>query len=407
MRTSWVLGAGLVLAASLTGASGAWAQAEIKVGAFMPVTGNTADIGAQMRAGMEVAVERINAAGVMLDKPYKIRLMIYDDEGKGDVGLNVVTRALTLDKIDVGIGFISSDVFIRVMDEFQKARVPIVDCCAASLGIGNKVAKDKLTHVFQLSPTANDIGRSVAAAVAETVKPTKIALLNENTDSGRDFARSVAEWYKANRAGVEVVADEYVERGATDLTAQMAKFRRTGAQAIIGEIYGASAPVLFQQWFELKVPAVIAHMGATVAADSFIQQNAKLMEGAIVNNRWWPARYSDLSEPMMEAYRKKTGASPTNFSVQAHDSAEVAIAAIRIAKSLDPEKISAALAANSFDTAWGRRKFTSLEEGHRMPIDTVVVQIQNGKKVPIFPAGVAKDTGGTYQAMPPFAWEKK
>ena len=44
------------------------------------------------------------------------------DEGKGDTGLNVVTRALTVDKITAGVGFLSSDVFIRVMDEFQKAR---------------------------------------------------------------------------------------------------------------------------------------------------------------------------------------------------------------------------------------------------------------------------------------------
>jgi len=30
--------------------------------------------------------------------------------GQGDVGLNVVTRALTVDKIHVGMGFLSSDV---------------------------------------------------------------------------------------------------------------------------------------------------------------------------------------------------------------------------------------------------------------------------------------------------------
>jgi branched-chain amino acid transport system substrate-binding protein len=93
------------------------AQDEIKIGAFAPLSGLSADVGAQMKAGIEVAVERVNAQGVQLrGKPGRVRVIWYDDEGKGDVGLNVVTRALTVDRIHVGIRFLSSDVFIRVME---------------------------------------------------------------------------------------------------------------------------------------------------------------------------------------------------------------------------------------------------------------------------------------------------
>ena len=394
-----------VLALAVTAPANA--QDEIKIGAFLPVTGVTADVGAQMKAGIEVAVERANAAGVKLDKPYKLRVIFYDTEGKGDVGLNVVTRALSVDKIDVGVGFISSDVFTRVMDEFQKAKVPVVDCCAASLKVGDKIAERKMTYVFQLSPTASDIAKSVAAAVAESVKPAKVAMLNENTDSGRDFSKTAKEWFAAHAPKVEVVADEFVEHGATDMTPQMAKFKRLGAQAIIGEIYGSSAPILYEQWYELKVPAIIAHMGATAAAGSFIQENSKFMEHSIVNVRWWPAAYSPISEPMMSAYKKKTGRDPTNFSVQAHDSALVAIDAIEKAGSLDVDKIASVLSTTTFQTAWGDRKFTSLEQGHRMPIETVVAQVQGGKAVPIYPDTVAKSAGGAYKAVPPYAWDKK
>jgi branched-chain amino acid transport system substrate-binding protein len=409
-RSTLVVGISLVALVLLAGPAdrrSAAQEAEIKLGAFMPISGGTADVGAQIRAGVEVAVERLGEAGLPVGgKPHRIRVVWYDTEGKGDVGLNVVTRALTVDRIHVGVGFLSSDVFIRVMDEFQKASTPVVACCAASLKIGDKIAQNKMGFAFQLSPTANDIARSLAAAVQEHVKPQKIAMLNENTDAGRDFSRIAREWFQANARGVEVVADEFVDRGVTDLTPQLVKIRRSGAQAVIGEIYGSSGPVLFNQWFELKVPAVIAHMGATVAAQSFVDQHVKQMEGAIVNNRWWPARYSEVSEPMMAAYRKKTGADPTNFAVQAHDAVVVALEAIRAAGSLDPEKIRAALEGGTFVTAWGTRKFTPLAEGHRMPIQTVVVQIQGGKKIPIYPASVA--TGGPkFVPVPPYAWEKK
>src|SRR5262245_32846754 len=327
---------GLLLVAVLPVASPALAQEEIRVGAFAPISGISADVGAQIKAGIEVAVERAQSGLAVGGKPTRVRAIWYDTEGKGDVGLNVVTRALTVDRIHAGIGFLSSDVFIRVMDEFQKAGVPVVTCCSASLKIGEKIAQQHMTHVFQLSPTANDIARSVAAAVGAHVKPKKIAMLNENTDAGRDFSRIVREWFAANAKDVEVVADEFVDRGVTDLTAPLAKMKRVGAQAIIGEIYGSSGPVLFSQWFELRVPAVIAHMGATVAAQTFVDKYARQMEGAIVNNRWWPARYSELSEPMMAAYKKKTGTEATNFAVQGYGAALVVLEAIRSAGTLEP-----------------------------------------------------------------------
>ena len=382
------------------------AQDEVKLGAFLPISGISADVGAQMKAGVEVALERMPTVRLG-GKATKVRVIWYDDEGKGDVGLNVVTRSLTVDRIHVGMGFLSSDVFIRVMDEFQKASIPVVTCCSASLKIGEKISQNKMQYAFQLSPTANDIARSVAAAVAQHVKPKKIALLNENTDAGRDFSRIVREWFGANAKDVEVVADEFVDRGVTDLTPQWAKIKRSGAQATIGEIYGSSGPVLFNQWFELKVPSLIAHMGATVSAQTFVDQHAKQMDLAIVNNRWWPAKYSEVSEPMMAAYKTKTGTDPTNFAVQAHDATLVLLEAIQKVGRVDPQKIQAALESGTFVTAWGTRKFTPLAEGHRMPIQTVVVQIQGGKKVPIYPESVAAASGGKFVPAPPYAWDKK
>jgi len=144
-----------------------------------------------------------------------------------------------------------------------------------------------------------------------------------------------------------------------------------------------------------------------VAAQSFVDQHVKQMEGAIVNNRWWPAKYSEVSEPMLAAYKKKTGSDATNFSVQGHDAMLVIIESLKKAGSADPARLQAAIEGGTFVSAWGTRKFTALAEGHRMPIQTVVVQIQNGKKVPIYPESVAAGAGGKFVPVPPYAWDKK
>jgi branched-chain amino acid transport system substrate-binding protein len=388
--------------------AGAQDAVEIKLGAFMPISGISADVGAQIRAGIEVAVERAHQQGLRLGaKPARVRVIWYDTEGKGDVGLNVVTRALTIDKIHIGIGFLSSDVFLRVMDEFQKAATPAIACCATSMKIRGKIAENKMGYVFQLSPRLIDLVASLSAAVATNVKPQKVAFLNENTDVGRSIPPLARAWFAANAKGVEFVADEYVERGVTDLTPQLAKFKRSGAQVIFGEIYGSSAPILYNQWYELKVPAVIVHGGTTAGAQDFIDRHQKVMEGSLLQERWWPARYSEVSEPMMAAYKKKTGVDPTHFAVQAHDAALVAIEGSAKAGSLEPDRIRESLEHTTFVTAWGTRGFTPLADGHGMPIEAGVVQVQGGKKVPIYPPALVARVGGRFIPLPPFAWEKK
>ena len=116
----------IVLALGLAAGSAAEAQ-EVKLGAFVTLSGISADVGAQMKAGIEVAVERMQPTFTINGVKTPIKVIWYDDEGKGDTGLNVVTRALTVDKITAGIGFLSSDVFIRVTDSDTriKGRRPI------------------------------------------------------------------------------------------------------------------------------------------------------------------------------------------------------------------------------------------------------------------------------------------
>src|SRR5260370_2377364 len=180
----------LAIAMALGLAAGSAAEAqEVKLGAFVTLSGIRADVGAQMKAGIDVAVERIAPDFTVNGVKTPIKVIWYDDEGKGDTGLNVLTRALTVDKITTRIGFLSSDVFLRVIDELQKSSIPIVTCCSASLKLRDKIADQKMQDVFQLAPPARRMATPVVAAAATLAKPIKVAMLNENTHAGRAFSR--------------------------------------------------------------------------------------------------------------------------------------------------------------------------------------------------------------------------
>ena len=83
-----------------------------------------------------------------------------------------------------------------------------------------------------------------------------------------------------------------------------------------------------------------------MSAQDFIDKHGTLMGGSLINNRSWPTRYTELSEPMLAAYKKKTGVDATNFAVQSHDAAVVAIESIVRANSLDADRIQVQIACS-------------------------------------------------------------
>jgi ABC-type branched-subunit amino acid transport system substrate-binding protein len=381
--------------------------AELRLGIFLPATGRFADIGAEMKGGYEVALARYKDTPLMLGgEPLTLKIFYYDDEGKADTTLNAVTRAITSDKIDVAVGFLLGDIFIRVMEEFQKAGVPVVTCCSADVALGDIVAAKKLTYVYQLSPTSDDIVGALTAAAVTRLKATKLSILGENNLVGHEDITLIHKWVAEHAPNVQIVSEDLVPPGTIDFTAQLSKIKRLGGQAILGEVLGPSTKILFDQWYDQHIPAVLCSLGAGTSSQTFLDNNRAAVEGAIISNRWWPGKYTSLSEPMLNDYTARYHVGPTNFSVQAFDSAIVAIEAVKNAASLDHAKIADALGEGTFVTAWGVRKFKTLEQGHRMPIDIVIVQVQDGKKVPIYPPSLADQLGTKVVAEPPYAWEK-
>jgi branched-chain amino acid transport system substrate-binding protein len=382
------------------------AEKIIKMGVFGPFTGPYVDVGSDIKNGIEMAVRFQNeAGGVQVGKEkYRVELVYGDTESKVEAGLSAIDKLITVDKIDIAVGFLHSHIFLPATDKFQAYGVPVVDASAAALTIPRKIAEKKLDYNFQLSPTTGDHTRGICEAINHYLKPKIIGMLNENTDGGRDYARLTEAWFKKNAPGVKIVYNEFVMPGTTDFTAELAKIKASGAESIIGEVYGASASAFFEQWYDMRVPTMFSAMGSTVNSQDFIDKHRKQMERNLFCHRWWPAPYTDISLSRIEAYIKRFGKDPTNHVMQGHDAALVAMKAIELASSLNKKDIKEALEKGTFVTVWGKRKFSPLSEGHTCSTEMVCVQIQDGKKVPLWPLAIAK---GTYRPVPPWPWELK
>src|SRR3970282_1346997 len=83
-------------------ATAAQAQAPIRIGAFLSVTGPAAFLGEPEQKTLELYVERLNAAGGVLGR--KLELVAYDSGGDAEKARTFAKRLIEQDRVDVIVG---------------------------------------------------------------------------------------------------------------------------------------------------------------------------------------------------------------------------------------------------------------------------------------------------------------
>jgi branched-chain amino acid transport system substrate-binding protein len=196
---------------------------DIKVGAFLSVTGVMSLMGDPEKKTLEMEVEKINAAGGLLGR--KIALTVYDDASAPDKAVTAVKRMIENDQVDVILGGSATPTSMAVISLVEKAEMPYL-----SMGGGVAITDPVKKWVFKTPQT----DRMAAEKVFLDMKKRgvkKFALLSENVGfgkSGRDQCLALAKTY-----GLEIVADETYSPKDVDVTPQLTKIRNAeGAQAL-------------------------------------------------------------------------------------------------------------------------------------------------------------------------------
>jgi branched-chain amino acid transport system substrate-binding protein len=87
-------------------------EAQVSVGAVLPLTGPSASIGEDQRRGIELAVAQVNQQGGVLGQ--KLEVEIEDSGGTANTALDATRKLVTVGKVPVVLGEFSSGVTIPV-----------------------------------------------------------------------------------------------------------------------------------------------------------------------------------------------------------------------------------------------------------------------------------------------------
>ena len=278
------------------------AQAPIKVGALLPLTGPLSGIGVSNKAGIEVAFEQVQ---------YKvggreIQLSIEDSEGKPDVGITKARKLIEQQQVSILVGPVSSAVALALRDYMVSKGVPWSLIFATAPQLTRELAAPNL---FRHSYSAEQPQIPSGAYVRNKLGYAKVAVVGLDYVAGRAEARGFMEGYKAS--GGQVVEEVYVPLGAADAAPFVSKLRPDAIDAVVlAGIWGGDAirfiKALTEYGVKGRVP-VIATVSA-VAEGTMLPALGK----AAVGIRSYGVYSAGIDLPenarFVRAIRAKTGA---------------------------------------------------------------------------------------------------
>src|SRR3989441_9460242 len=155
---------------------GADAQAPIRIGASLSLTGTYAKLGRYQHEGYQLCQKDLNAQGGLLGR--KIEFVVYDDQSMPTTGVRLYERLLTEDMVDVVMGPYSSPVTEAVANVTEKYKKVMVAPLAATTGIFRKEPRRK--YIFMvLSPAEVYFDGLTDIATKRGLKT--VAVVNEDT----------------------------------------------------------------------------------------------------------------------------------------------------------------------------------------------------------------------------------
>ncbi|MGH7006554.1 MAG: ABC transporter substrate-binding protein, partial [Alphaproteobacteria bacterium] len=245
----WTAGACATAAMVLLAGGPGMAQDTIKIGVITDKTGTAKFYAEPVTEGTMLAMKRINAGGGVLGK--KIELLIEDDQNKPDVSATVARKL-----VDAGVVFILSNSSTTATQQQQTVSLETKTPQLTPTNSGETLTTQiDNPYFFQTGPLFSyQINTLLAYTKAKQYK--RVALMTDNSELGQLVAKS----FKAglDKAGVQVIVEEVVQRGATSAVPQMQKVRAANPEAIFqAGVLGPEMVLFFRAYHQLGMKTPI------------------------------------------------------------------------------------------------------------------------------------------------------
>ncbi len=331
----------LIAAAALALAGPALAQdLVVKIGHVAPTSGPQADLGKDNENGARMAIDELNAKGVMIGgKKARFVLLAEDDAADPKQG-TAAAQKLVDEGVNGVIGHLNSGTSIPASRIYSDAGIPQISPSSTS---------PKYTHqgyktTFRVVANDMQLGGTLGRYAYKQLKGRSVAVIDDRSAYGQGVADEFAKGLEAS--GGKVVARQYTNDKATDFTAILTAIKAKHPDIIFYGGMDAQAGPMLRQMKQLGINAKLVGGDGIctarlpeLAAGSMADGQVICAEAGGVD----PAGRKALEE-FKAAYKKKFGTEVQIYAPYVYDAVNVMVAAMVKAGSADPAKYLPVLA---------------------------------------------------------------
>jgi branched-chain amino acid transport system substrate-binding protein len=356
------------------------------VGEINSRTGPLAAQGLAVAQGIQIAVEAANARGGAGGRP--VRLLERDDEGKPERAIAAAEELTARHRVAALIGGYVDTLVGPVSEVAERSRTPYL----ATASLDERLSQRGYRYFFRVSSLKPYV-ESTVGVVRDALRPSRVAILYSPTPGASQLATRQRDALVAS--SIPVAVFEPFSPGLADFTPLLNRARDKDADVLLSDAFFADHLLVVRQlprsgWrakgflgaFGLEFPEAIRELGAAA-------------EGLLGTTAWQPGVFvpgaADESRGFVDTYRTRFKQEPVPLAMHGYAAARALLVALETAardgRPAAGESLRAALGRVDVETPLGRVRFAA--DGDPLGYRRVIVQIQGGRHVVVYPASAA------------------
>jgi branched-chain amino acid transport system substrate-binding protein len=300
------------------GSGGTAASGPIKLGYTATLTGDFASYGTEMRDGVKLAIEEINAAGGV--DGHKLEMVSQDDLGKPSNGPVVAQKLCDDHGVSAVLGYSFSSVALAAVPVYTQCKLPVVASAVTSpelSGASPYFFRNVLSDASQ--------GEQMGKYAVETLRRKRIAVLYQQDDYGKGASDGFVKGAEA--AGGQIITRDAYQLQTSDFSSQIAKIKGKAVDALyIGGFYTEAAKIAKQARRAGLDVQLIGTDG--VNSPDLFKLGGDAVEGMAAYAVFAPSIDDPKVQKFVGAYKAAYGEDPTNWAALAYDATYTVKAAI-------------------------------------------------------------------------------
>jgi branched-chain amino acid transport system substrate-binding protein len=315
----------------------------VKIGHVGPTSGGIAHLGKDNENGARMAIDELNAKGVMIGgKKAKFELLAEDDAGDPKQG-TAAAQKLVDAKVNGVVGHLNSGTSIPASKIYSDAGIPQISPSATN----PKFTRNGYKTTFRVVADDVHLGGTLGKYAVTQVKGKSIAVIDDRTAYGQGVADEFEKGVKG--AGGTTVAREFTNDKATDFTAILTSIKAKKPDVIFFGGMDAVAGPMLRQMKQLGINAKF--MGGDGICSGELP---KLAAGTMADDQVICAEAGGIDEKDAAAvkamadfrakFKTKFNADVQIYSPYVYDALNLMVAAMVKAGSAEPAKYLPVLA---------------------------------------------------------------